>query len=365
MTPLQRLLFGSFPRKVGTPVKFPVFSEEHFDRFYEKCNGRKNVYCTISRITPKGAYCDKISYDFDADIDFEMTPEIFQEMRDDPSFAEEVLGEVISDVKRLIRYSTKEDIPVVGVYSGKGVHVHQLYREEFEPKNQLISTANRLKDELELETLDEQPIGDVVRIVRVPNAHRVYDGEKCDVRCIPLSAREMGRMSAEWLLQQSTRPKPFDVSSVLSKRAQRPEMRTYDDYLHSEGYVSPYREIDADGHTVSGDGLEWLIRDLIKMPCVYERVLSNNPDHTIRHQFAVMMFNIGFRPREVLHVIRKLNWVDFNRKETKKQLKQIYKSGYSDRSCRTLMSKGFCTRLDNPKDCPTYRWRNGNCEWKT
>lgn len=366
MTPTQKVLFGSFIRDVGIPPRFPVFSESHFDSFMEKCSGKHNLYCSISRYKHPSYYSDKIFYDFDADWDglFDVKtnpPEKFEILRESPSLAREFLGEVVADSKRLVKRSLEEDIPVVGAFTGKGVHVYQLYQEEEYPREEMLSTANKYKEELGLETLDPKPIGDVMRIARIPGSQRIWNEVPCPLFAVPLTSAEMLEMDAEWLLSISESPRTLDTISV----GERPKMTVYDDYLHSYGRNIPQQEFSPDEVGIGDDFLEWFIRRVVKMPCVSERALSRNPNHEVRLNLAIHLFNAGLSRKSVLDIISRLRWEDFSRETTKKQLNQIYRKGYTEFGCRRMQDEGLCVHHENPRECPSYGWRSGDeCKWK-
>lgn len=373
MTPTQRILFGSFIRDAGIPSRFPLFSESHFNSFVQKAGGNYNLYCAISRYDYPDYYCDKILYDFDAswdglfDIDAE-PPEKFRLLRDDNDLAEKFLGEVVEEAKKLTRASIEEDIPVIGVFTGKGIHIYQLYQEEKNPRKQLQSTANRYKEELNLNHLDPKPIGDVMRISRIPGSQRMWergsDRIPCPIYTIPLTVSDLLSMTPEWLLKNSYGPSTvsFDIPS------EKPTMQIFDDYLRT-GLSIPQQEFDPETATIDDEFLEWYIKRVVKMPCVSERALTNSPSHEIRLNFAIHLFNSGLTPNSVLGIISQLGWKDFDRKTTEKQLKQIYRRGYSEWSCQTMRGSegetGLCVRSENPRECPVYGWNNTDgCRWR-
>ena len=106
------------------------------------------------------------------------------------------------------------------------------------------------------------------------------------------------------------------------------------------------------------------IKRILKMPCMYERVIQPNPRHDIRRNLAVLLFNMGYSVDRATSLIARLNWRDFNRKTTRAHLQHIRDKGYADMSCRTMIARGLCTRTDDPERYPTYGWKGGKAEWK-
>jgi hypothetical protein len=103
-----------------------------------------------------------------------------------------------------------------------------------------------------------------------------------------------------------------------------------------------------------------LIKDLVQMPCVYERAIGRNPPNDVRVKLGIMLLNADYSVDETTDLISKLGWVDFDREVTRYQLKKLKKSGKGDWSCKTMQSKGLCTRADNKTDCPKYGYQGGN-----
>jgi DNA primase large subunit len=100
------------------------------------------------------------------------------------------------------------------------------------------------------------------------------------------------------------------------------------------------------------------------MPCMVQRILQPNPEHEVRLNVAVMLFNVGMTPEDVTNIYGQLGWVDFDRNVTKNYLKDIYRSGYSDMSCRTLREEKLLCVQDDPSDCSCYGWSGGEVEWQ-
>lgn len=376
---ISRVLFGRFPREAGIPRRFTLFSEDHFDDFLDRAAEHShNTYATLAHFDPVPR-CDKVSFDLDSpakagtgsagDWDHPDIPshagdsEVIDLMRADPDLADEVLGPVVEDMRELAAESIADDIPTVGVYTGFGIHVHQLYQETRNPREEMLTTANKFADELDLASLDRKPVGDVKRIMRIPNAQRFDGDEPCGLWTIPLSAEEMRGFGPQDLLEWSSTPRHSFSRAALAARHSRPEMTVHEDYLYQSGYTAPQRPLEEDiDHDLHGEAEYW-VRQYIAMPCVRERALQPDPDHKTRLQVAIHLFNAGCSPERTLEIIRGLNWSDFDTKTTRKQLKQIWNHGYADASCSTMREEGYCVRLDDTLGCETYGWCGGQAEW--
>lgn len=359
MQPYQRLLFSGFPRDIGVPSRFSVFTADHFDRVVSKANDSSNVYCSISRLPVTGPETDKVFFDLDAkaeSMESMHESEQFRRMREDSDVAEQVLGDVVDDMQTLATASIEDDIPIIGIFSGKGVHIHQMYQTTKNPGNELLSIGNKYTQELDMETVDVR-VFEPLRITKIPNTQRFHDGKKTGVWTVPLTANEMAEIGVSELLEWSKAPRHPPMDPALLNESQRPEMEVYDDYLRRTGGNVPERPMGEIGD-IPGD-VEDIVEQFIDLPCVRERVLTRDPDHEIRLNFVVMLFNYGFSKSEVHDIIRKLSWANYDPEMTKKQIQSIWRNKYADMSCRGLMERGFCVRSENPQDCPTYGWSGG------
>lgn len=377
----QKELFGRFPRTVGSPHQHYVHSEGEFDLFTESVEGEYNAYSSLSWLTSSGLVCDKVSYDLDSPEKESAFPDStpgdarIRLMREDSELSNAVLGPVCEDAQRLAEASRYDSIPTMGVFSGLGLHIHQFYEPEVTPKEKMETTALKYIDVCDLQTADPVPVGDARRIMRIPNMPRVYNPEPqvnegvrrvCDLWTIPLTRSELETVTPKELLSRSEGPRDnINAGSFIFDS--RSEMQYYESYSSKnprkrvENIESPDLEVDTEGMT--DDGIEWLLKDLLKMPCMYEGLLQPNPPHEIRRNCAVLLFNAGLVPDEVEELYSQLGWVDWNREVTRKQLQHLYRNGYSDMNCKSIQRLGYCTRTDNPKECPTHGWSGGEPEW--
>ncbi|UBF23082.1 DNA primase [Haloarcula virus HCTV-16] len=381
MKPVQKLLFGKFPRRFGNPVQWPVHSESEMDVAIDECEGERNLYSTISYFDLTeggGVISDKIAFDLDSPFkdaafpDLDRDDEKIHAMRQDRDLAEEVLGEVVSDARLVAEYAQSQEIPLVGVFSGFGIHLHLLYQDQLNASRHLATTVRKVIDEYDLETADVQIIGDVQRILRIPNVRRVYvDADRgesitsdthtmpCNLYTVPLTRREIRNLTVDELLDWSTSTRDIPIPG----ENERPQMKVYDEYLEERATARGKVETEIDVEEYDRQGLLNMLKDLLQMPCMYERIVQPNPHHMVRFNSAVLLFNAGFSREEIETIFMKLGWRDADRRKTRKFLKQIERRGYSDMSCRTIQGLGLCQREDDPESCETYGWSGGEAEW--
>ena len=365
MDDVTKALFGRFPRAVGNPSQHVVHTEAEFDDFVDFCSGDKNLYSTISHYGMDGTpLTSMVSLDFDSgwkeaafgDTDDERAK--IKRMREDTELAEKVLGNTLEDTRKVCEWTIENEIPAALILTGFGFHTHLLFATEVRPKRELRSTAMMLEEELGLETLDRMPIGDVHRLMRIPNCPRVYDGRHTGHYTIPLTPEEVCDMSVSEMLELSRNPRDVSI------RYDRPEMKVYEGYTHTTNTQTAHKPIEGYTKPVS-DSLEQFVRSVVQLPCMKERIFQPNPSHTVRRNVAVLLFNCGMSPEEVQEIYAKINWRNYDPDVTQRQLEQIYRKRYADMSCETLQKEGLCIYdSDERKDqCETYGWSGGQCEY--
>lgn len=399
MDSAQRLLFGEFPRAVGvtTPdfsggdlTQYMIHSEQEFDGVFAKVEGERNMYSSISAYIPKlddgfkgcAVLGDKVSFDFDSsakavpdaeeDWAHPLIPadasdaEVIDRMRTDRDVREAVLGDVCFNVRKLAEECIDRDIPIFGVFSGFGVHVHTLWEPTMSrPEDKMRSTCNMFVSELELSCVDEKASGRPFRIMRVPNVERICHGtgRGTGLFTAPLKAGDLAVITPDELMSWSESPSPM----VGHEPFDRPEMKVREDYLgpgYEEG-VGQEKMRSVPEQAVEDELARTIIRETVQMPCVYERAFGRNPPNDVRVKLGIMLLNAGYSVQEATDLIAKLGWADFDRSVTSYQLKKLRESGKGDWSCRTMQAKGLCTRADDKQECPTYGYRGGNVPWKT
>lgn len=403
MDQAQRLLFDGFPRAMGvtTPdieshelTQYLVHSRTEFDSIVDSAVGSRNIYASLSQYRPvrsEGEFggcavvANKVSFDFDstakapsdADIRWSHTlidddaedHSVIRDMRSDSDTREAVLGEVCDDASRLAEACEDEDIPIFGVFSGFGLHIHQLRKETMSrPEDKMGSICRKWISELTLSTADERASGKPFRIMRVPNIERIShssgENKSTGLYTIPLTAPEIAQIRPKDLLDLSRSPR----RGIGSEPRSRPEMKTQEDYLgpsYEDGELGQEKMRPIPEQSNAEGFAETLVKKITRMPCVYKRALGPNPPNDVRVKLGIMFLNAGYTPEEITSIIAGLGWMDFDREVTKYQLEQLRKSGKGDWSCRTMQGKGLCVRADEKTECPTYGYRGGNEPWQT
>lgn len=357
-------LFGDFPRRVGVPRQWWVYAEEQFDMFYESVCGNRNAYATVSWFDRKlRPVSDKVAIDFDSPVkEPDWGWREAKRLQNDSEFRAEVLGDVCDDINDLANVLLNHNRAALGVFTGFGVHVHILYEPRTEPATAMDSTAKKVIDDVGLETVDRAPVGDAQRLMRVPNAQRIEDGEQTGIWTVPLTRPEMESVTPDRLLELAQEPRR---GVTCEESATRPEMEVHNEYVRNMAAIpKDPRPTTVDFDDVDDEVLKGVLKDLLKMPCMYERIIQPEPSHTVRRNAAVLLFNSGLGVDDVFELFRQLGWQDWDPEVTRKQLRHLYSSGYSDMNCETLQREGLCVRREDPTQCSCFGWSGGKCEWR-
>lgn len=353
-----------------------IHSRRELDLVFNRVGDSSSFYANIARRRSDGR--DVIAdIPFDLDSPYKDThfsenindKEKIKRMREDDELADEVLGEVWEDAQSLAQKCREEGIPALGVFSGMGVHLHLLFQERVNPVQEKVSTSQWLIEECDLSTHDTQIISDTRRVLRVPNSKRIDEGEFTGVYCIPMTVGEILKNSIQDVLQRSSRQKHIGELQRY-KFENRPEMEVHEGYEDVDEEDVGAIDVQKSAGSIPED-VEWIVRNNILPPCIHERFLSNNPENYIRMAGVIHLLNAGFSISEVVNIIQRIGWGDFDREITTSRVKHIYERGYSDPNCSTLMSHQYCVHQpgiddysDDPKNCETYGWSNGKAEWQ-
>lgn len=377
----HKILFGRFPRTVaagkgGTLSQHCVHSESEFDLYFNTNRPKNNIYGNISRFRYDMRLINgNFAFDFDAPLkdsifDEEDTDrDKIQKMRLDEELTQKVLGIVWSDVQSLVEKCVEEDIPVMTVFSGLGVHCHVLFQEQVNPFKEKLTTSKWLIEECDLKTHDRKVMKDMKRVLRIPNSQRIDEGGPCGTWCIPMSESEVLNNDVHGVLQRSAFPKDIEYHDRY-KMENRPKMQVHESVDIDDREVQNIEVEDRDVENEVPNNVEYIVETCIPLPCIRERVLQSNPDHRVRFSAAAHLLQAGFHPDEVIEILSKIGWVDFDQEITSGQVYNIYNNGYSPISCSSLQTHGLCVYdemideySNDPTDCETYGYNSSEITW--
>jgi hypothetical protein len=374
--PANRELFGKTPRYVGLvgPERgkdrnqFLAFDRSNFKIFLESNYKQHNMYTRISHIDNGSSVLDEVFFDLDIDKPpgaDDYASDMIPKMKADRLVADNVLGDVIEDARKLGRYLKERQWPTIAVFSGLGIHVHALTEPCVQADKKLKTTVRKVEDKTDIETLDTKGArqGDYNRLCRLANCPRISkDGNEFGLFTIPLTRDELCDITAEKLLDWSESPR-----QIKTPLGDRPEMKVHDEYItNTKGGVADV-DIQEVGDVMNEhleEQFEVWLKDVLQMPCMYERLMTRNPDHNVRLNCAVLLFNCGLMPKDVKEIYRKLGWFDWDGDVTESHLHHIYEKGYHSMSCQTIQEKGLCVYdRENREDCSEFGRNGGQCNF--
>lgn len=366
MQTARKVLCTPFPRFVGNPKQWLAHDGGSFDSFLSHNEGEFNCYSRISWLGRSGQdVLDRVFLDLDGEAPDAMTETgLVSNLRSDREFAQSVLGEVVEDARAVAELAFEESIPMIGVYTGKGIHLHLLYESRTEPQEQLLSNQQWVVDHCDVATYDPQVNGDTRRLCRVPNCRRFDPQANCatELWTVPFSRTELRQLTVDMLVTESQSPR--DIPEPAESRPPFLRRRGY-------GHNASVEQAEVDQQPVGDwaeqeldEQMEQLIRSLVRMPCLHDRMMTSNPSHTVRTQAAVFLFNAGLGVTDVKEMYRRLGWHDFDPEVTEYQLKRIRKRRIESVSCQTMIDKGLCVfQSDNRSECAEHNYPGGEQHW--
>jgi len=226
-------------------------------------------------------------------------------------FDSDNLKESWEDAKKLYNYLIKYGYGACLNFSGrKGFHVFAQTIPAVYTRRQIRLTQIFFKNLLGLKTLDEQILGDIRRLMRIPGTYNINGG-----LCRTL-AEEDGRL--------------LNINDIAQD--------------------APRKEIDPkDSEILTG---------YHDYPCIEQYILDrdywhkNHPRHKfepvqiIRYTWVILRNAQGYTEDEIVDEAANINWDDYEEDKTRYQIQHIVGGGYVPPSCKTLKELGYCT-----KDC--------------
>ena len=317
-------LFSIFPRDVSLPNSFKkknsfyrkqVTCQRDFQRYLTLMNGSSvGVYTSVYDTNEK-VLLDKIVFDMDS----------------------KDLNEVFAEVDILCSRLHDRNMPYGVVFSGKkGFHIWSLLKPSKLPRDAAGYYLGNLHRSLisGLKTIDTHLIGNVSAMIRVPNT--LHDGRYC----CPLPF-EFRKMSITEILDYS---KTQHSLNFFPGKMRTIEELSGDFKFQKRENTEEFKDEIKVGSIPSMEILGELIR-----PCVIKEIQKSNPGSVARLDFVSEMLFINFSPKQILDVIRRLNWDDFDERQTEYQVRKIFERRLKPYSNSKLKEAFGC-------DSDSYYW---------
>ena len=316
-------LFNQFPRDVGIPNYYKkgsfyrkqVTCARDFQRYLSLMSGSSagtytSVYDTNDRVV-----ADKIVFDFDS--------------------KDLITG--LTDVEILSDRLHERNIPYLVVFSGKkGFHVWCLLKPEKMGRDIAGYYLGNLQRSLigGLGTIDTHLIGNASAMIRIPNT--LNNGRYCS----PLPF-EFRKMSIEEILDYSRTQHSINFFPGELK----PIQELVGDFKPSQrNNVEEFNDEIKIGSVPTMEILEELIRS-----CVIKEVQKSNPCTTARLDFVSEMMFAAFAPKQILDIIKRLEWENFDERMTEYQIKKVFEKRLKPYSNSKLKEAFGC-------DSNSYYW---------
>lgn len=310
--PITRRLFSPFDREVGNPKRKRIYSLSDFIFFVERNNGIRDCYVSLYAMN---GVIDKIFFDLDSDSG---------------------LSGCLEDARRLYSWMVDEGYDVIPVLSGKkGFHFYLLLKPMKYPDSKLLlrrATYGILcevfgtgEGKIKTASVDPHPIGDVRRMVRIPNTLRPPENLTW---CTYLPSDWLD-MDVLELIEHMKSPHVYDYP-LDGKRPTLydfPEPPVDVTEWRPVGKTTPIR---VKGHTI----LQNVLR-----PCLYRHLVGDpEPPHVVRVAATIDLLNF-FTEEEIFEMYKSLGWRDWDPDITRYQIRSC--KGLKPYSCKKLRQLGI------------------------
>ena len=299
-------LFTRFPREVGLYRKI-VKSYRAFRDYIIKNNGVNDCYTSLYDIN---FTIDKVFFDFDG-------------------------KGALETAKTLYEHLYTKGYPVIPVITGKkGFHIYLLVKPDGYTKRDLTIASYSILYSVFGEELppsvDTHVLGDIRRLVRIPNTLRPPENLTwCSY--LPPDFHEL-RESEIYSYQKA----PHDFEYPL-----RP-LPSLSEFINKEIKLPPYDDVQEQNNFSCGKA-DSLILECLR-PCLAKLITLRNPPHYARVAVTVDLLNAGFTDKQILEFFKTLNWIDFKEPVTLRYIKALRRHKYRPYSCKKLKILGACLK---------------------
>ena len=291
-------LYSQFPRDISLPNSFKkgsfyrkrVTCMRDFQRYLSLMSGSSVGVYTSVYDTNEQVIIDKLVFDLDG----------------------EDLNEVFVEVDILASRLHDRNISYLVIFSGKkGFHVYGLLKPSKIPRDIAGYYLGILQRGLinDLKTIDTHLIGNISAMIRIPNT--LNDGRYC----VPLPF-EFRKMSIEEILDYSRTQHTLNFFPGELKTIQE---LSGDLKVPQKDDSEEFKDEIKVGSIPSMEILE----DLIRL-CVIKEIQKSNPGTVARVDFVSEMMFAAFTPQQILEVIKKLDWDNFDERMTRYQISKVF-----------------------------------------
>jgi len=244
------------------------------------------------------------------------------------------LNEVFTEADILASRLHDRNISYAVIFSGKkGAHVYGLLKPAKLERDIAEYYLKKLHKSFidGLKTVDMHLVGNPSAMIRIPNT--LNDGRYC----IPLPF-EFRKMNIQEIL---------DYSRIQHNINFFPgELRTIQELVGDLKVQKRDDTIFKDEIKLRSVPSMEILEELIR-PCVITEIKKNNPCNIARIDFVSEMMFTGFIPKQILEVIKDLEWDDFDEKQTQYYIRKVFErrlkpySNFKLKEAFGCMDKGY------------------------
>lgn len=312
---------GGRDRHVGQPMAIEKLFFD-FDDKWQKCHG-----------------CGKQGWDMSKK--FKNCPKCGVKLTKDDAYPR--LKEVEKDVRRFV--NSIRPVSFI-VRTRKGFHVYIFLRRAytFDPKHRVL--VKKLYRELqdyytrgEYSMMDDQIVGDISRMARVPLTAHEKTGEICQVLDKNMNPTKIRSLEFYRIygIPESIVEKSMKSVLLKKKKEQQEELReikNVEKKMTSEGKFS-------------GE-----IR-----PCFKHVMKIGEASHDQRLAWASEIYHSGYNTKAKMLALCRITWKDFKEQKSMEQIDDYFKHQrwkWKPYRCKTIQEKGWCIE----KNCPLYKYHS-------
>lgn len=272
-------------KRFGNPYQIDVYNSNELYDLIRENDGINPCFISVCQYDPE-PLLGIIPFDFDGSSSF-------------------------NDVIKIMDVCEKFNLgSFIVVYSGGGYHFYLKVVEHHYEKDILRKFQSNIIHTLNLSSADYQIVGDIKRLMRIPNTIN----EKYGVRSRIMYSYNTSNIIDLYLWENDSQ----DSYSIHK-------------YIENNDYSNlTYNDDDN------------LVSELHYYPCLSYWTKSIEPPHLIRAWYVIMKIIQGLTDDEIVEDLKSKNWKDWNENYTRYQINFIRKGKYRMPKCSTIKKYGYC-----------------------
>lgn len=276
-------------RRFGNPFQVNVYNTIELENLIRENDGLNPCFVSVCQYDPE-PFLNAVPFDFDG-------------------------SSSIEDIVKIIDVSEKLKLgSFIAVCSGGGYHFYLKVAKHHYDKDILRNFQFDIIQMLDLTSADYQIVGDIKRLMRIPNTIN----EKYGVRSSIIYSFNTSNILDLYLWEHDSSNNHCSCRYV------------------EENFNDEYDDDDDDDD-------ENLVSELHSYPCLSYWTRSIEPPHLIRAWYVIMKIIQGLTDDEIVEDLKSKNWKDWNENYTRYQISFTRKGKYKMPKCSTIKKYGYCS----------------------